>query len=148
MHESRCEGTIVAVLPYRKQHSTSHLEYLARVEVCPAHSREFELCSITGGKEPELSVEATACLELAEEAGYHIEQNELLSLGIVQPSKASDTKAYLFAADISGKKQSQAGTDGSYFEQGASVKWVDYDQALTIEDPLLLSALARLHERL
>ena len=70
---------------------------------------------------------------------------ELIPLGITKPTKAADTRVFLFAVDVSGKTQSEPKTDGSYFEQGASVKWVDYEQAVEIEDPLLVTALVRLH---
>ncbi len=169
MHESRCEGQIVAVLPYRKkeaplrpfdpstssghdklrtpqaQVTASELEYLARLEVCPAHGREFELCSITGGKEADKSVEESAQLEISEEAGYAVSLEELISLGLVKPTKAADTRVFLFAVDVTGKEQQEAASDGTYFEQGSSVKWVDYDQAVKIEDPLIVTALVRFH---
>jgi 8-oxo-dGTP pyrophosphatase MutT (NUDIX family) len=147
VHEIRCEGQIVALLPFRCKMDKSGLEYLARREVCPAHGREPELYSITGGKEAELTLEATACRELLEEGGFTITRNELIPLGIVKPSKAMDTLASLFAVDVTGKEQTEPQGDGSYFEQGSSVEWVGYEEGVSIEDPLFITALTRLHTR-
>lgn len=146
-HEIRCEGQIGVLLPYRYKMDMSEVEYLARREVCPAHSREAELYSITGGKEPDLTLEATACRELLEEGGFTITEDELIPLGIVKPSKAMDTQVSLFAVDVTGKEQTVPQGDGSYFEQGSSVEWVGYTEGVSIEDPLFVTALTRLHTR-
>ncbi|MDM8532808.1 NUDIX domain-containing protein [Anaerolineales bacterium HSG25] len=143
MHEVRCEGHIVAVLPYRDL-DDNRREYLARLEICPAHSPKLELCSITGGKEPDQSVAETAVQELWEEAGYQATIDELISLGKVRPSKASDTTAHLFAVDVTGKEQSTPEGDGSRFEVGSSVQWLDYKQAIQVEDALFVTAITRL----
>lgn len=134
----------MALLPYRYKMDKSGIEYLARREICPAHGQEPELCSITGGKEAELTLEDTACLELQEEAGIRISRDELIPLGIVKPSKATDTQVSLFAVDVTGKKQATPLGDGSYFEQGSSVEWVNYQEGVSIEDPLFVPALTRL----
>ena len=147
MHEICCEGQIVALLPFRYKMDMSGVEYLARREICPAHSQEPELCSITSGKEAELNLEDSACLELQEEAGIWITRDELIPLGIVKPSKAMDTEASLFAVDVTGKQQTAPQGDGSYFERGSSVQWVGYEEGVSIEDPLFVTALARLHTR-
>ena len=145
MHESRCKGQIVSLLPYRKAPDSLQLEYLGRVEICPAHGPDFELCSITGGKDPHLSIEETVCRELLEETGFTAEKDELIPLGIVKPTKAADTIVSLFAVDVTGKEQTPPQGDGSYFEKGAGIKWVNYEEAVQIEDPLLVTALARFH---
>ncbi|GAK56717.1 hypothetical protein U27_03680 [Candidatus Vecturithrix granuli] len=147
VHEIRCEGQIVVLLPFRYKMDMSGVEFLARREVCPAHSREAELYSITGGKEADLSLEATACRELLEESGLTAMQDELIPLGIVKPSKAMDTQVSLFAVDVTGKKQVAPQVDGSYFEQGSSVEWVSSEEGVSIEDPLLVTALTRLRTR-
>jgi len=143
MHEVRCEGQIVALLPYRNL-AGNQREYLARLEICPAHTPDLELCSITGGKEPNKSVAETAVQELWEEAGYQATIEELIALGKVRPSKASDTTAHLFAVDVTGKEQSTPEGDGSRFEVGSSVQWLDYEQAVQVEDSLLVTTITRL----
>jgi 8-oxo-dGTP pyrophosphatase MutT (NUDIX family) len=143
VHEVRAYGVIVSLLPFRRKTNGS-LEYLARLEICPAHGPDPELCSITGGLEPNKSVEETACLELFEEAGYHTTVNELINLGQVRPSKSADTVVHLFAVDVTGKTPAPPPGDGSRFEANASVEWVDFQQGLEIADPLFVTAIARL----
>jgi 8-oxo-dGTP pyrophosphatase MutT (NUDIX family) len=141
VHEVRCDGVIVSLLPF--QQKDGELQFLARREICPAHGPDPERCSITGGLEPNKSVEETACLELFEEAGYHATVNELINLGQVRPSKSADTVVHLFAVDVTGTTSATPPGDGSRFEAGASVEWVDYQQGLTIADPLFVTTMAR-----
>ena len=141
--EVRCEGIIISLLPYRIKRS-SNVEFLARLEVCPAHGKGLRLCSITGGLEKDKTSQETAQKELWEEAGFRTEVSEFISLGQARPSKTADTIAYLFAVDVSLKSQSTPQGDGSKFEANASVKWVDYNQGINIEDPLFVTALTRL----
>jgi len=140
--EVRCDGVLVAVLPFRIQGDT--VEFLARLEVCPAHGPEPELCSITGGLEPRKTVIESAQQEVWEEAGYAVKIPELVSLGQVCPSKSADTLVYLFAVDVTAKCQHVALGDGSYLEKNAAVKWVHYEQGVHINDPLFVTAMARL----
>ena len=140
--EVRCDGVLVAVLPFRTQGNI--VEFLARLEVCPAHGPERELCSITGGLEPRKTAMESAQQEVWEEAGYAVEIAELVSLGQVRPSKSADTLVYLFAVDVTAKRQHVAQGDGSCLEKNASVKWVHYEQGVHINDPLFVTALARL----
>jgi 8-oxo-dGTP pyrophosphatase MutT (NUDIX family) len=143
IHEVRCNGVIVALLPFRTSPNTK-IEYLARLEHCPAHGPEMERCSITGGLEPGKSVQETACLELWQEAGYQVDPEELISLGEARPTKSADTVVHLFAVDVTHKAQSPPPGDGSRYEAMASVEWVDYQEGLRINDPLFVTALARL----
>ena len=144
VREVRCDGIVVALLPFRANTTGQPIEFLARLEVCPAHGPAPEQCSITGGLEPEQRVEEAAVQELWEEAGYRATENELISLGKVRPSKALDTTVYLFAVDVTGKKQLPPPGDGSRFEANATVEWVTYSQGINIADPLFVTALTRL----
>lgn len=144
--EVRCDGEIVAIVPFRLV--DEDLEFLARLEICPAHGPEAELCSITGGKDQNETVIATAQNELAEEVGYHVYPLELIALGPVRPSKSADTIVHLFAIDVTDKPQSKALGDGTIFEQGSSVKWLTYEQSLEVADPLFVTAVVRLMRRI
>jgi hypothetical protein len=62
----------------------------------------------------------------------------------VRPSKSTDTIVYLFAINVTGKNQTPPPGDGSRFEAGASVTWVDYEQSLPTTDPLFVTAITRL----
>jgi 8-oxo-dGTP pyrophosphatase MutT (NUDIX family) len=140
--EVRCDGFIVSLLPFRTDRGD--MEYLARVEVCPAHGPDLSLYSITGGVEQHGSIEEAAQQELWEEAGFRVDEDDLISLGQVWPSKSADTIAHLFAVDVTGKLQSAPSGDGSRLEANASVEWVDYDQGIEIADPLFVTAISRL----
>lgn len=144
VREVRCDGHIVSILPFRTWRGKR--QYLARRETCPAHAlinQQPELCSITGGVDPGRTPIETARSELLEEAGYKVDISELVSLGIVKPSKAMDTVAHLFAINITGMRPEVATGDGTKWEKGASVKWVNEADGLNIADPLFVAALAR-----
>lgn len=145
VHEVRCDGHIVSLLPFRR--TRRGREYLARRETCPAHAalnEQPELCSITGGVEPTHTPTETAQIELFEEAGYKVHADELMVLGAVKPSKAMDTVAHLYAVDVTHKVAEPAPGDGTRWEVGASVEWVNEQAALEIGDPLFLAAIAHL----
>jgi 8-oxo-dGTP pyrophosphatase MutT (NUDIX family) len=142
VREVRCNGIIVALLPFRNRNS--EIEFLARLEVCPAHGSKMEQYSITGGVELGESVEEAARKELWEETGYRVGVDDLFSLGQVRPSKSADTIVYLFAIDVTGKSQSAPPGDGTCFEANASIVWVDYDRGIQIVDPLFITAIIRL----
>jgi 8-oxo-dGTP pyrophosphatase MutT (NUDIX family) len=141
--EVRCDGKIVSILPFRNR--SDKREYLARLEICPAHGPELELCSITGGVDAGESIQQAAKQELLEEAGYETNLDELISLGHVRPTKSADTIVYLFAIDVTEKAQMIASGDGTPLESTASVQWVDYDQGIHIADPLIVIAIVRLN---
>lgn len=142
LHIVRSNGRLVAILPYRVVNGEQ--EYLARVEICPAHSLEAATYSITGGVEKNESLVAAAKRELNEESGYTVEMEDFVHLGEVRPSKQSDTIVGLFAVDVSNKEQHAILGDGSRWEQNASVKWVSFEDGLNVVDPLFITALARL----
>lgn len=89
IREVRAEGILIAILPFRLQ-GEGYPRYLARWEICPAHSPYPELCAITGGLEVGETIENCACNELYEESGYKITVEELINLGTVRPSKSAD----------------------------------------------------------
>jgi len=140
--EVRCDGILVSILPFRA--SSNEMEFLARLEVCPAHGPDLERCSITGGVEPEKSIEESARQELLEEAGYQVGVDDLINLGQVHPSKSADTIVHLFAVNVTGIPQFTASGDGTRFEANASVEWLDYDQSIQIADSLFVTAITRL----
>ncbi|MDX2162922.1 MAG: NUDIX domain-containing protein [bacterium] len=142
-HENRCDGQIVAILPFKGK--GKRRQYLARLEVCPAHSPHIEPCSITGGVNPGEGVRETALHELLEEAGYTVQDADLIALGTVRPSKSADTTVHLFAVNIKGMQAGIATGDGTKFEEGAGTAWVDYAQAMDNKDPLFITAIARLN---
>lgn len=141
-HMSRAEGGLVALLPYRVLDRRT--EYLARYEICPAHQLSPDTYAITGGIIDQEAPLQAAQREIKEEAGYQVERADFLALGMVRPSKQLDTRAYLFAVDVTAREQRAITGDGSRWEQGASVRWLTYEEGLALVDPLFVTAMARL----
>jgi len=136
-HEIRCDGKIVSILPYRYKtrmgvnnpNEKYGVEFLLRKEVTPCWGMEQKISSITGGVENDDPIE-TALHEIAEEAGYEVERNEIKFLDISYGIKSSDTKYYLYTVDLTGKEKTlEADGDGSELEKMAECFWSD-----TIED--------------
>lgn len=152
-----CGSQGVAVLPYRTstiaeagEFHWERTEYLGRIEICPAHSDDIELCSITGGmdKEGESPV-FTAVRELIEEGGYEVPVENMIFLGTVRPSKASDNTMHLFAVDIDkSAKEVVATTDGTLGEEGMYCDWISLNTLMRAKDPLLHTMYLRLNDYL
>lgn len=149
-HAGWCNSQGVAILPFRRKTTNafgfSTFEFLGRYEICPAHSDDVELCSITGGmdKEGEMPV-FTAMRELIEEGGYKVPVENIEFLGTVRPSKASDNTMFLYAVDLDiGAEEVEATGDGTLGEEGAYCDWVDAEQLLCAKDPLLHTMMSRL----
>ena len=141
-HETRCDGKIVLVLPFRSKLSNiGGIEVLLRREVTPCWDMNPSLSGITGGVEEEDPAD-DALRELEEEAGYTIAREDLIFLGTTRSSKASDTTYYLYAANLEGKAQQKASGDGSQLESEGSVEW--HDAAVECEDAVASCAYARL----
>lgn len=83
-HETRCNGKIVAILPYRSNNEV--FEYLLRNEITPCWGIQSELSSITGGWEGG-DIKDDTVKELKEEGGYKINKSELIDLGESYASK-------------------------------------------------------------
>ena len=121
-HETRCDGKIVSILPFKYEEGM--IQYLLRSEVTPCWEVDKEVVSsITGGFEEKWGIEGTTVHELKEEGGYTIKKEELISLGTCRGSKSSDTIYHLFAVDLTGKKQGKASGDGSKLEAKAHCFW-------------------------
>lgn len=153
-HADWCNSEGVAILPFRvvMDYSLTELgipkrEFLGRYEICPAHSDEVELCSITGGmdKEGERPV-FTAVRELEEEGGYRVNPEHVIHLGAVRPSKSSDNIMNLFAVDVdkANATKVEAVGDGTLGEEGSYCEWIDAVQLANAKDPLLHTMLVRL----
>jgi 8-oxo-dGTP pyrophosphatase MutT (NUDIX family) len=119
-HETRCDGKIVSILPYRKV--GDKIEFCLRKEVTPCWSMEQQISSITGGVENNDPV-TTAIHEIEEEAGYKVTKNELVSLGTCFGTKSSDTVYHLFTVDLTDKEKGIASGDGSELEAKAECYW-------------------------
>jgi 8-oxo-dGTP pyrophosphatase MutT (NUDIX family) len=131
-HESRCDGKIISVLPYRIKNDK--LEFLLRDELTPCwDTKNLVVSSITGGFEKDLT--ETVIHEMKEEAGYDITEDEIIDLGTCRGTKSSDTVYHLYSVDLTNLEQGEVTTDGSYLESKAHCFWSDtIDNA---QDPLV-----------
>ena len=148
-HETRCNGQVVAVLPYmRRREDGPPLAFLLRYEVCPAWGLEHLPCAITGGMDkPGKSPLYIANLELAEEAGIHnVPPERWAPLGACRGTKSTDTVYHLFAVDVTDLPEEKPQGDGSRLEAEAYCRW-DIDPTLSV-DPLVPTMAMRLDQRL
>jgi 8-oxo-dGTP pyrophosphatase MutT (NUDIX family) len=123
-HESRCNGQIVSILPFRVLEDGSK-EYLVRQEVTPCWGWQPVISSVTGGVDPGNTPDETVVHEMIEETGYEVTQDEIIKLGTCFGTKSSDTVYFLYAVDLTGKEKAQEPQgDGSSLEAMASNVWV------------------------
>ena len=136
LHEDRCDGKIIAILPYRNIESdnfpwNNQKEYLLRNEITPCWGMKSSVSAITGAVEKDDPID-TAIMELAEEAGYEINRNELKFLDISRGTKSSDSIYYLYTVDLTDKEKTLDGSgDGSELERKANCFW-----SRTIDDAI------------
>lgn len=145
-----CNSAGIAILPFRRVVTNpgwnySELRFLGRVEICPSHSPEPKLCAVAGGmdKEGESPVQV-AVRELYEETGYIAREKDIIDLGTARPSKGLDTTMHLFAVDVTDLERVEPPGDGGLIEQLASTKWINRNEAVFSQDPLLATLVARL----
>ena len=106
----------------------------------------MELCALTGIVEEGEDPKVTALRELEEESGI-VSIAQPINLGTVNPSKASDTTAYLFGVDLNrvpDQARYYGPGDGTRGERGAYCAWVGLHEVLACKDATLIAALARL----
>lgn len=145
LHEDRCDGKIIAILPYKIE---GDIEFLLRDEITTCWKFPgSSVASITGGFEAELGVLKTVKEELAEEAGYEVDEKEFIELGTVHGTKSCDTIYYLYSIDLTGKEKTLTGEgDGSPLESEAFCYWSDsIDKS---EDPMTYVMHHRLQQYL
>lgn len=133
MHESRCDGNIVAILPVHMERGM-----LVRKEITPCWDEE-NINSITGGWEKdrhETPID-TVIEELREEAGIILhDETAIMTLGTCRGSKACDTLYHLFLVDLSNNEYDQVEpeSDGSFLESKESVEWMPTGIGMEPED--------------
>lgn len=141
-HEERCNGKIVAVLPYKDAEEGQ--VYLARSEFTPPWSTKVNfMSSITGGVDTGENPTEAARRELEEETGYSVPVESLLPLGTCHGVKSSDTVYYLYAVNVSSLPGD--GNPSSYQdanESRARNVWVN-GSLPKADDPLLFTLYHR-----
>ena len=121
-------------------------KFLMRYEHCPIHSQGLYPTSLTGGIEKGDSALETVYKEVEEESGYVIRENEVIELGHVFNSKATDTKTFLFVVVMDGLADSvkhYGESDGTKGEEGAYCLWQPVEDIAGVTAPALHSAYIR-----
>ena len=145
-HETRCQGIIVAILPYRK--TKGKVQVLLKSEVTPCwNSDKPTLSTITGGWEGG-DVRDDAIRELLEETGYTVTKKELTNLGTSYASKSSDSIYELFTVDLTDKKRGKALGDGSRLEKDSKSYWMSMNKIPNCKDPQVSVLAVRLAARI
>ena len=104
----------------------------------------------------EEGVRRRAAIEVEEEAGYHVDaaRVDILGAGTFPSPGAMAEKFWLAAVEVDPSAVTHAAGDGSPMEEGATVEWLDLDDAIAacvageIEDAKTELALRRLADRL
>jgi len=158
-HETRCDGKIVVVLPYRFRTGGDgddhcgdiRVEFLLTNEIVPCWDLATSpMSAITGGWEEtdDQLCRATAVRELWEESGYLVADSALISLGRSFASKSSDTVYHLYTVELGDRDPTGDGCgDGSELEAKATCRWVGRDELLDSSDPQVHVAYNRLMRR-
>lgn len=147
LHEKRCGGDIVALLPYKTDPEGNLVEVMVSTEVTPCWSMDEAMSAITGGvekKDGKQDIVGTAVMELREEGGLKAPAEALRKLGTCRGTKSSDTVYHLFAVDASEAEEVEAEGDGSYLESLAKCIWIKPSEVRNAEDPLLPMLFMRL----
>lgn len=140
-HETRCQGRIVAVLPYRE--TARGREYLTKREMTPCWGFGQVRSAMTGGYEGG-DIQDDAVREMLEETGYAITRAELIPLGESYASKSADTVYTLFSVDLTGREAGEALGDGSRLESESAAEWVTGAELACVMDPQVHVMFVRL----
>lgn len=146
--ETRCQGRIVAVLPYRvmpRGHRWPR-EYLARVEVTPCWGMTPNVSAVTGGYEGG-DIRDDAVREVLEETGYAVTREALIDLGESFGTKSTDTVYSLYAVDVTDLDQGEAVGDGSVLESQGGTRWLAPEALAQVRDPQVALMYLRLGAR-
>lgn len=103
-HETRCSGSIVAVLLYERVGKDAW-KYGLRSEITPCWGSDEQISSLTGGVDDGGPPINYAIKEVKEEAGYICKKEDFTALGTCRGTKSTDTLYTLYALNVSGLKK-------------------------------------------
>ena len=142
-HETRCNGRVIAVLPYR-QVPIYYTEYGLRREVTPCWGMKAQLSALTGGCEKEGPMH-TAIMEIKEEVGFVVTEEMVETLGVCRGTKSTDTTYHLYAVDVTGLDEGEATGDGSRLDSEGTIEW--HRTIAETVDPIVAMMYYRLEEK-
>lgn len=117
---------------------------LVRNEHTPPHGSGLNKTSITGMMDVKGEAPAeTAAREVKEETGIDCKAEDLISLGWVHPSKASNFKLHLFCLTRDNEETGEIVGDGTKGEEDATVEWISMNDALKTRSMDISACLAR-----
>ena len=148
IHEKRCQGNIVAFLPFEK--ANNEFKFLLRKEAVPCWELDRPLlCSFTGGVDKDLTPYKCFIKELEEEAGYIVdvqEENRVYDLGVSFSTKSSDSTYWLYAVDITNFPEEKIRDlyVETELEQASTNEWIDANKIHEAQDPFVSQIVIRL----
>ena len=148
-HEIRCEGSIVAFLPFRRENND--FWFLLRKEAVPCWELDTPiLCSFTGGVDKDSEPYKTFINELREEAGYILDSeedaNRLFDLSTTYATKSTDSIFYLYAVDVTDfpKEKTKELYIETELEEASTNEWHEIGKLNEIKDPFVSQIVLRL----
>ncbi len=146
VHETRCNGMAVVILPFRVDDEKG-LQYLVRNEMTPPWSvKELIPSSVTGGIDNITDNPLkTALKELKEECGYLATDYNVIDLGTCYGIKCCDTVYNVYAIDVTNVVTVPMSNPDT-FEDEARNEWIggsDSEKINNIKDPLWTMAYVR-----
>ena len=139
-------GEIIGVLVFTKDKRGNIEKILGRYEY-DVQTGEQKLTSITGGVEEGQTPMECAIVEMGEESGFDVVEEDLIELGTMQPAKSEDTVIHLYAFDATGmedmRREDSIG-DGTKGEEDAYCDWVTFEDLVNMDNPVNHVAVLRL----
>lgn len=141
--ETKCNGKIVSFVPFKNK--GNGIQFLIRCEATPCWDYVNQVpSSFTGCVEKGESPLETVIRELKEEAGYIVNQNNIINLGQVFGSKSSDTIYFLFGVDLTESQDPGIIEIENELEKSAYNVWIDINDSFEISDSLFNCVCYRL----
>lgn len=140
-HETRCNGNIVAILPYYR-FGLDGWKYGVRYEIVPCWGDKHEKCALTGGVDNGEDPKKSAVRELFEESGIVCKESDFVSLGTCRGTKSTDTTYHLYAIDIQGKSTETPTGEETKTDPEAKMIWTH--EVKDIQCPIFNTMYVRL----
>ena len=124
------------------------IKFLSRVEATPCWEYTNPvMSSLTGGVDKNNTPLKTAQIELREEAGYIVNEDEIISLGTTYSTKSSDSVYHLFAVEITQETSKIKAVAESELEKTSYCKWVSKEEIIEAKDPFIIVLMTKLLQK-